>query len=245
MTNKMYSCSDEDFKKLVAQSYTAREVKQALGYSNCGGNTDKLFNFCCKELGIDLSHFNPVRNRDYIIRNEENVFCVNSTADSETLRRWYKKGNYQDYKCSICGLTEWNNEPITLRLDHINGINNDNRLENLRWLCPNCDSQSEFYCGRNSKNRKNRHTCSSCGKIIDKSASLCIDCYEKQTKVYQVMNSISREEFKKDLREKTLTEIANNFSIGRNTLRKVCSKLNLPDTKEKINSFSDKEWENI
>ena len=52
--------------------------------------------------------------------------------------------------CSECGITdEWNNKPITLQLDHINGVRDDHRLENLRLLCPNCHSQTDTYCGRN------------------------------------------------------------------------------------------------
>lgn len=43
----------------------------------------------------------------------------------------------------------WAGKPIVLHLDHINGVRNDNRLENLRWLCPNCHSQTDTYCGRN------------------------------------------------------------------------------------------------
>lgn len=46
---------------------------------------------------------------------------------------------------------EWNGKPLYLQLDHINGINNDNRLENLRIVCPNCHTQTATYCGRNKK----------------------------------------------------------------------------------------------
>lgn len=56
------------------------------------------------------------------------------------------------YQCSLCNLIDsWNDKPITLQLDHINGINNDNRLINLRFLCPNCHSQTETFCGANTK----------------------------------------------------------------------------------------------
>lgn len=52
--------------------------------------------------------------------------------------------------CSECGLSEtWNGKPIILHLDHINGVSNDHRLENLRLLCPNCHSQTDTWCGKN------------------------------------------------------------------------------------------------
>ena len=51
--------------------------------------------------------------------------------------------------CQTCGVSEWMGASLVLQLDHINGINNDNRRENLRWLCPNCHSQTSTFCGRN------------------------------------------------------------------------------------------------
>ncbi|MBX9580218.1 MAG: HNH endonuclease [Gemmataceae bacterium] len=48
--------------------------------------------------------------------------------------------------CTRCGISEWQGCPLSLHLDHVNGVNNDNRLENLRFLCPNCHSQTESYC---------------------------------------------------------------------------------------------------
>jgi predicted RNA-binding Zn-ribbon protein involved in translation (DUF1610 family) len=59
------------------------------------------------------------------------------------------KENLISYVCSNCGLNEWNNKPISLHLDHINGKNWDHRIENLRFLCPNCHSQTETYTGKN------------------------------------------------------------------------------------------------
>ncbi|MGA3035990.1 MAG: HNH endonuclease signature motif containing protein [Vulcanimicrobiaceae bacterium] len=59
-------------------------------------------------------------------------------------------------KCSQCGIIDWRSEPISIHMDHINGVNTDNRLENLRMLCPNCHSQTDTFGARNIKLRKNR-----------------------------------------------------------------------------------------
>lgn len=56
--------------------------------------------------------------------------------------------------CSACGIRDWLEKPLSIHIDHINGINNDHRLENLRMLCPNCHSQTPTYSGRNSKRRR-------------------------------------------------------------------------------------------
>jgi Zn finger protein HypA/HybF involved in hydrogenase expression len=50
--------------------------------------------------------------------------------------------------CEQCGISNWNNMPITLELDHINGNNSDHRFENLRILCPNCHSQTLTFSNR-------------------------------------------------------------------------------------------------
>lgn len=54
--------------------------------------------------------------------------------------------------CEICNITEWNNKPITLEVDHIDGDHGNNKLENLRLICPNCHSQTETYGGKNRGN---------------------------------------------------------------------------------------------
>ena len=67
-----------------------------------------------------------------------------------TLRRYliHKRGN----KCEICGISEWNNAPLTLPVDHINGDSDDNTPKNIRLLCPNCHYQTPTFSCRKKKN---------------------------------------------------------------------------------------------
>jgi len=58
------------------------------------------------------------------------------------------KNELLPYKCNECGISEWKGKSLSLHLDHTNGINNDNRIDNLRFLCPNCHSQTDTYCGK-------------------------------------------------------------------------------------------------
>lgn len=67
--------------------------------------------------------------------------------------RLLREGLLQN-RCSECGITEWLGEPLTVQIDHINGVNDDYRLENLRMLCPNCHSQTDTYGRSNSERRR-------------------------------------------------------------------------------------------
>ena len=135
------------------------------------------------EYNISTDHFTG-KPKNQIARNEDNVFIKNSTATQATLRRWYSKGNYTEYKCSICGQEPiWNGKSLTLTLDHINGDNHDDRLENLRWVCPNCDRQLSTFAGKNIKERynsnKEKNHCVSCGAEISRGATYCRSCHNE------------------------------------------------------------------
>lgn len=68
-------------------------------------------------------------------------------------KRVIKKGLLTN-ECQACGLKpEWNGKVLVLQIDHINGVNNDHRLENLRLLCPNCHSQTDTFCHKNRKQK--------------------------------------------------------------------------------------------
>lgn len=74
-------------------------------------------------------------------------------AKSRTnLKKRLLEAGLLENRCGICRLSEWQGKPLSIQIDHINGIRNDNRLENLRMLCPNCHSQTETFASRNWKN---------------------------------------------------------------------------------------------
>jgi predicted RNA-binding Zn-ribbon protein involved in translation (DUF1610 family) len=83
------------------------------------------------------------KNKKHIISNLEDY------ATRASVRKIIIKDNLIPYKCNECGISGWNNKKLALHLDHINGKNGDHRLENLRFLCPNCHSQTDTYTGKN------------------------------------------------------------------------------------------------
>ena len=87
-------------------------------------------------------------------RKDEDVFVQNSTYARHRLKQRIIKQNLIEYRCSCCGIgPTWNDKPMPLILDHRNGVNNDNRLSNLRFVCSNCDSQLDTYKARNIKRK--------------------------------------------------------------------------------------------
>lgn len=68
----------------------------------------------------------------------------------QTILRILIHSGYKENKCECCGISEWNNKPITLQLHHINGNPRDNALENLQVLCPNCHTQTDNYGSKNT-----------------------------------------------------------------------------------------------
>jgi len=79
--------------------------------------------------------------------------------------------------CTMCNIgPEWKGKKLVLQLDHINGTNNDNRINNLRLLCPNCHTQTDTFGGKN----KLTNQCVSCEKKITKKHNKCDKCYKKE-----------------------------------------------------------------
>jgi hypothetical protein len=156
MTNKIYELTDEQFINLIKESSNISEILFKLGYTVKGNSwAYSLIRQRMTDLNIGQELFkgkSPIINiqRDKIVNNKQ-IFTTNCKHVRSILRRAIIKDNLLPYKCAICGIDKWNGKTLSLEIDHINGINNDNRLENLRFLCPNCHSQTSTYGSRNQQ----------------------------------------------------------------------------------------------
>lgn len=156
MENKIYKLSDEQFVELLKKSSTISEVLFKLGYTVKGNSWGySQIKRRMDDLNLDYSIF---KGKSAVIKTgrlnnvrKEDILKENCKHQRTVLRRYVIKNNLIPYKCAICGCTEWQGKTLSLELDHINGINNDNRLENLRFLCPNCHSQTSTYGSRNQQ----------------------------------------------------------------------------------------------
>lgn len=151
----------EELEHAIAGCFSFKSVAEKLGLFNSGNNLTRLKQKAEKH-NIDFSHFtgqlwskgktalDDPRMSKQKNKDVESIFKENSQAQRTYVRHLIKKKNLLEYCCAMCkNQGTWLNKPINLQLDHINGISNDNRLQNLRWLCPNCHSQTETYCGKN------------------------------------------------------------------------------------------------
>lgn len=154
---RIRSWSDDDLRKAVKNSRSYRSVLIQLGLVPAGGNYDHVRRIITN-LSLDTSHFTGKGwNRGLIFvprprLSLEELLVDGRPTQSHKLRKRLINEGLKKEECEICGWSERSVDGrIPLELDHINGVKVDNRLSNLRVLCPNCHSLQVTHRGRNRK----------------------------------------------------------------------------------------------
>lgn len=242
MASILKSYSKEELISILKESTSLTDFLLSLGYSSYSGSVLQTAKQYLQEIGLEEEY----RRLHPIERCPNNIFIENSTACQKVLRQYYYEGQYTEYKCSICGQSPyWNGQPLTLILDHINGNNKDDRLENLRWVCPNCNQQLSTTGSRNRPCKK-INKCKRCGKIISSKATYCSACSGKQTSKKIIESYIDRETLKDKIRNQSFESIAAEYNkTSGNTIKKWCDYYGLPRLKKDIKRYSDEEWAKI
>lgn len=154
--SRFHNISDEEFKNIILSKKGITNVVQALGYNRTSGTMNKIVKARASKLGLIILEPDKRDYKGYAIYSLNDLLIENSpySCRARLKIRLIRSGKLKN-ECSDCGQKPlWNGKPLMLELDHINGIYNDNRIENLRILCPNCHSQTPTSCGKKQKDNK-------------------------------------------------------------------------------------------
>lgn len=215
----------DNFEDVVKNATSYTEILNHANLKNKGGNINTVKKRI-KEEGIDDSHIpkgcghnayrkiGPKLNLDEFIRKH----CIQNGKQAQrgNIKKRLLDAGIIENRCSICGIkNEWNGIPIVMILDHINGISNDHRIDNLRMVCPNCNSQLDTHCGKSK--RKLLYYCE-CGKEKGKSSASCKSCAKKNQR--KVMNRPDKQEIKKIVDNFGYCAAGRRYGVSDNTIRK-------------------------
>lgn len=138
---------------------SVRQVLQKLGLREAGGNYSTIRQ-AIQELSIDISHFkgqgwNNGTKRAPKEKRELSLYLnnIHPITSYRLKNRLISEGHFE-HRCYSCGLTEWQGGPIPLELEHKDGNHQNNSLDNLELLCPNCHALTDTYRGKNAKRRR-------------------------------------------------------------------------------------------
>lgn len=221
----------EKLEQLVKECNSFREILEKQGKAVSGDSVKLL------KSKLDLYKISYLFIKEKEIKKQvplQEILVENSNYKSSDLKKRLIKEGLKEDVCEICGCTNiWNNNPLTLQLDHINGNHHDNRIENLRIICPNCHSQTETF---GNKRGKKHNYCIDCGCEISLKSIRCNSCSAKHRNTFKVSpeNRPSKEELLKLILSKSFTEIGKMFGVVDNTIRKWCKSYELPYTKKEL-----------
>lgn len=182
------------------------------------GNAHKRWKKYFIENDLDFTHFKKTWSSKERLCDE--IFINGSIIDQKSLKSKILKYNLIEYKCKCGNKGEWEGKIIVLQLDHVNGINTDNRLENLRFLCPNCHSQTETHSGKNNKNNIKQiitYYCE-CGNTKSKSSKTCDQCFKLKSR--KIKNRPSLEILLNDVKNLGYKKTGLKYNVSDNSIRK-------------------------
>jgi len=231
MASIIYSVRAEEFKKIVKESFTYTEILKKCNLDSKGSNINTVKRRIQKE-NLDSSHIKTgsnhnkgrifIKKRISLSQAKEKYFIKDGKSQRQFLIKLIKRYDLINIICNECGIKDvWNNKKLSLQLDHINGDSNDNRLENLRFLCPNCHSQTENFAG---KSCKKIYFCEKCKKETKGNSNICRECCSFIRRKAQRPN---KEILEKEILNNSMVSIGKKYGVSDNTIRKWCQSYNI------------------
>ena len=249
--SELANISKEELQKILDSSTSFSNVLDKIGFS-VGSGSHAFLNEIIIEKQCTLDKMNEnkkaLRSASRKPKQPREIFVKNSPV-KRGIGRFLKKFNLKDFsKCERCGNSEWQGEPIPLQVHHKDGIRDNNSLDNLEILCPNCHALTENFMGKNIGTNKKLYTqeeiekeksvqyinkdlplvefpsegntCIDCGKPIHKDSIRCKDCYEKYRN--SLIDKPTIEQLKKDIEEDviSLTDLGEKYKVTRTTMKR-------------------------
>lgn len=235
-SSKIWEPSKKEFQEIMDNASTYCDVLRHFGFDPYKGN-HRTIKKRIEEDNVDLTKFNENHKKhlENIVKkrkiSNKDIFVKNSTYNhNANLKKRIINNNLIDYKCSNCKNTgHWQGSVLSLQLDHINGINNDNRIENLRFLCPNCHSQTSTYAG---KRHKKYNICKKCEKSTrSKTSYYCEGCRKirQEESCHKKKFDPSKEELSRIIKEfdYNISKTARYFGVSGTAVKKRIKKFNV------------------
>lgn len=155
--SKIWEVDRDELQLIINKSNSFADVLRQLNIDSSNSNYYySSLRMRIKKENLDISNIpKDNKGRKFNITpkiNNDLIFVENSQHSRSSAKRRIIKENLIPYTCFECKTdSKWNGKNLVLVLDHINGVSNDHRLENLRFLCPNCNSQTNTFCGKNKR----------------------------------------------------------------------------------------------
>jgi hypothetical protein len=224
--------SEAEARSAIAASTNWSQALRSLGLRAAGGNHAALKRWAAR-WGISTEHFAPYAHVGAHLRRRrtplEDVLVEHSTYPRKSLKLRLYEAGLKTRACELCGQGEvWRGQQMSLILDHVNGVHDDNRLENLRIVCPNCAATFPTHCSRNLP----RTICPTCGREFRKKGGRQRYCSQRcwqaspecraakakarQRKVVRP----SYEQLLADLRELSWVAVGAKYGVSDNAVRK-------------------------
>lgn len=240
---KINKFTKEELENIIRENTNWENVMNKLGYKSC--IHVPIIEKKLAKLNIDYKHLilpeDAFSQRRFTL---DEILVKDSTyyGGMRILLKRLKKERNWEHVCSICKLSEWNEKPIPLEIDHIDGCHTNNTYENLRAICPNCHAQTDTYKGKNMaicKNNTNKKPvqikpiepkpiledklCTGCSKIIDRRYTQCNACRIKsvyESGQFRKVERPSYEQLQSDIKEMSMVQVGKKYGVSDNAIRK-------------------------
>lgn len=233
----------EFLETLSLESSSVSDMVRKLGLKPSGGQSQYLGKKL-KQFEIDISHFNKGSHhkgrkrkwtwQEVLIKKE-----VVSRISTKILRTAMLESLIA-HQCSECKLgPSWNNKSLCLQIDHINGDGTDNSRENLRFLCPNCHSQTENHGARNIKIKPKKSLCKECltaEATRHSRLGLCKECSSKKRSqtCMKGVKKPSKEDLEREVNEFTWQNLGKKYGVSGNTIKRWVIEYNISHSPKPI-----------